>query len=101
MRFDVHFKSLDYSQSLVDYIEEKFSKVSKYEIRPSLVHVTLTKNRHEYQVDVYIKGFQGVLRARAQGSNFWEAIDYSVDKIKRQMAKEKSRIKKHKWPEAA
>jgi ribosome-associated translation inhibitor RaiA len=49
-----------------------------------------------HQADVYIKGFNKPLRARGMGESFIEALDVVVDKVRRQMAKEKAIIKRHK-----
>ena len=96
MHFDVRFKGISFSQSLVEAVEEKFARLEKYEIRPSLVHITFSSMRHQKQADVYIKGFMKPFRARATADGYYEAIDAVLDKVCRQMVKEKSIVKKHK-----
>ena len=95
MKFDIKFKSMDYSQSLVDYAEEKFAKLEKYEIRPVVVHITFSQERHEQVAQVYIKGLHGEFRAKAYSDSLQSAIDLCLKKMKRQMEREKSKIKHH------
>lgn len=96
MNFDVKFKSIKYSQSLVEYVQEKFSKLSKFEIRPSTVHITFSEEGHNCRADIYINGFQGTFRAKAYADSFYVSLDMCLKKMKRQMEKEKAKIKHHR-----
>lgn len=95
MNFDVRFKSLDHSHTLVDYVEERFARLAKYEIKPITVHVTFSQERHQQVAEVYIKGLQNSFRARGVSDSLYVSLDMCMRKLKRQMEKEKSKIKHH------
>jgi ribosomal subunit interface protein len=96
MRFDVKFKGLAHSDFLVKAVEEKFHKLQKLEIKAMLVHVTFSRQRHLKCAEVYIKGLQSPLRATAKGDHYLISLDECVQKVWRQMAREKSKVKHHK-----
>jgi ribosomal subunit interface protein len=97
MKFDIKFKTIDFSQALVDYVDECFGKVAKYEIKPVTVHVTFSHQRHEKVVDVFISGLQKDFRAKALSDSLYVSLDMCVKKLKRQMEKEKAKVKHHHY----
>jgi len=96
MKFDVKFKSIDFSQGLMDYVQERFTKLSKFEIKPITVHVTFSHQRHHRVADVYIHGLQGEFRAQGRSDSLHVSLDMCLKKLKRQMEREKARIKNHR-----
>jgi putative sigma-54 modulation protein len=96
MKFDVKFKSIDFSQALVDYVEERFAKIAKFEIKPVTVHVTFSQIRHAKVTEVYIHGMQGDFRARGESDSLYVSVDMCLKKLKRQMEKEKAKVKNHR-----
>jgi ribosomal subunit interface protein len=95
MNFQVKFKSIDHSNSLVEYVEQKFSKLSKYEMKPLRVKVTFSEERHSCSAQVYIHGLHKEFTARHSCDSFYVALDFCLKKIERQLEREKSRIKSH------
>ncbi len=95
MNFDIKFKSISYSDALVEYVEERFSRLSKYEIRPSTVHITFSEDGFNCRADIYINGYQGSFRAKGLSDSYFASLDMCLKKLKRQMEKEKSKIKHH------
>lgn len=96
MRFDVRFKGISYSEYLAQCVEDKFSKLEKFEIKPITVHVTFRAERHTKIAEVYIQGLNSPFRARGSGENYMAGLDACVRKLWRQMAREKAKIKRHK-----
>ncbi|MCB0350880.1 MAG: ribosome-associated translation inhibitor RaiA [Bdellovibrionales bacterium] len=95
MNFDVKFKSIKHSPSLVEYVQERFSSLSKYEIRPSTVHITFSEEGYNCRADIYINGYNGSFRAKGLSDSYFVSLDMCIKKLKRQMEKEKSKIKHH------
>ena len=95
MKFDVKFKSIDYSEPLANYVEERFEKLAKFEIKQVTVHVTFSEERHSRRADVYVKGMNGSFRAKGDSDSFYVSLDLCLKKLARQMEREKSRIKEH------
>jgi putative sigma-54 modulation protein len=95
MKFDIKFKSIDFSQGIVDYVEEKFEKLLKFEMKPLTIHVTLSHQRHERLADVYIHGLNNKFRAQGKSDSLFVSLDLCLKKLLRQMEKEKAKIKNH------
>jgi ribosomal subunit interface protein len=96
MLFDVRFKGIEYSRALAESVEEKFSKLEKFEIKPITVHVTFRAERHVKLAEVYIQGLNSPFRARGAGESYLESLDNVLKKLWRQMAREKAKVKHHK-----
>lgn len=98
MNYDIKFKSIEYSESLAEYVRERFEKLERFAIRPITVHVTFSHQRHMKIASVYIKGFNGNFRARGESDSLYVSLDMCVKKLSRQLEREKSRIKEHHHP---
>ncbi|MCC7406187.1 MAG: ribosome-associated translation inhibitor RaiA [Bdellovibrionales bacterium] len=96
MKVSCQFKSLQWSDALVDYTEEKLQKVKKFELKPIQVHVTFSAERHRKSVEMHIVGHSVSISGRGYADNFNEAVDSVVAKVTRQLSKRKQKIKKHK-----
>ncbi|MCB0413743.1 MAG: ribosome-associated translation inhibitor RaiA [Bdellovibrionales bacterium] len=96
MRLECHFKSIDFSQSLVEYAEERFSKVEKYEMKPVFIQVTFSAQRHKKTAEVNIQGFNVHYKAIAQSDDFYGSVDKVLQKIIGQMSKQKKKVQRHK-----
>ncbi|MCB0384834.1 MAG: ribosome-associated translation inhibitor RaiA [Bdellovibrionales bacterium] len=96
MKVSCQFKSLQWSDALVDYTEEKLQKVKKFELKPIQVHVTYSAERHRKSVEMHIVGRDVSISGRAYGESFNEAVDRVVGKLTRQLSKRKQKIKDHK-----
>ena len=95
MKYDIRFKSIDYSPGLVEYVREKFSKIIKHTIKPLTFHVTFSEVRFSRKAEVYVNGVHGGLRASGISDSFHVSLDMCFKKLKRQLEREKSKIKHH------
>lgn len=101
MRFAVKFRGLSHSSALVGYVEERFEKLKKFEIKPIKVQVTFYEEGHNKKAEVFIHGLNKNFRAEAFSDSYYVAIDMCLKKVWRQMEKEKAKIKKHRNFEAS
>jgi ribosomal subunit interface protein len=99
MKCAVRFKGIDSSQALIDYVQDRFQKLERFEMKPLTVHVTFRDERHERVAEIYVKGMKRDMRAQAAADNYYGALDLCFKKVERQLEKEKSRIKHHKHEE--
>ena len=84
------------TQSINDYLKEKLSKLEKYIDNYNNVRATVVikvKN-HEQKVEVTIPLKKFILRAEESREDLYAAIDVVVDKIERQIRKNKTKINK-------
>lgn len=96
MKIDCRFKALDFSPSLVSLIEDKFSRLEKFEIKPTSVIVTCSIQGDDKCVSVYLESLGSPVKCEAEGSSFQEAVDLVVAKLGRQMERKKGKVKKHR-----
>jgi putative sigma-54 modulation protein len=98
MQVTVKGRHMTITDSLRDYAEEKFGRVSKvYDTDPSVAEVVLhvEKNksnpaRHVAEVTLRLKGH--VVRAEEASDDMHAAIDLAADKVERQMRKYKTKV---------
>ena len=96
MKFNIHGKKLDVTESIKNYIEEKIGRLDKYFENPNNITATvLIKLRgNEQVVEVTINANKFVLRAEESNKDLYASIDKVSDKIERQIRKNKTRMSK-------
>lgn len=99
MKIDYSFKHLDASQALMGYTEERLAKIEKFEIKPMDVHVVYSMQRHECMIEVTVLEGRRKFKATSVSTDFYRAVDNMINKLTRQMAKDKTKLKYHKRPE--
>ena len=96
MKFNIHGKKIDVTDSIKSYIEEKIGRLDKYFENPDNVTATaLIKLRGKDQVvEVTINANKFILRGEESRKDLYASIDKVSDKIERQIRKNKTRLKK-------
>ena len=96
MKFNIHGKKIDVTESIKSYIEEKIGRLDKYFENPDNINATaLIKLRGKDQVvEVTINANKFILRGEESHKDLYAAIDKVSDKIERQIRKNKTRLKK-------
>lgn len=96
MKFNIHGKKLDVTDSIKQYIEEKIGKLDKYFENPNdIIATVLIKLRgNEQVVEVTINTNKFILRGEESNKDLYASIDKVVDKIERQIRKNKTRMSK-------
>lgn len=96
MKFNIHGKKLDVTDSIKNYIEEKIGKLDKYFENPDDITTTvLIKLRgNEQVVEATINANKFILRGEESNKDLYASIDKVTDKIERQIRKNKTRMSK-------
>ena len=96
MKFNIHGKKLDVTNSIKNYIEEKIGRLDKYFENPDdIIATALIKLRGNDQVvEVTINANKFILRGEESHKDLYAAIDKVSDKIERQIRKNKTRMHK-------
>ena len=96
MKFNIHGKKIDVTESIKSYIEEKIGRLDKYFENPDDITATaLIKLRGKDQVvEVTINANKFILRGEESHKDLYASIDKVSDKIERQIRKNKTRLKK-------
>lgn len=96
MHLKLNFKKMKNSKELTDYIEHRFEKLQKYEMKPVSCTMTLCVEGGVKSVDIHAVGEQKSFQAHGESGNFFESIDLAVDRLAKQMMKKKSKVQNHK-----
>lgn len=96
MEFIIRGDKLKITDAMNDYIEEKLGKLEKY-LKNSdnvRVNVIVKVKNHEQRVEITIPLKAYILRSEETRDNFYTAVDKAVDKLERQIRKNKTRMSK-------
>ena len=94
MEIIIHGDKLKITDAMKDYIEEKLEKLNKYLENSDNVRATVivkVKN-HEQRVEITIPLKAFILRSEESKDDFYAAVDKTIDKLERQIRKNKTRI---------
>ena len=93
---------LKVTESMNDYVFDKLKKLEKYIDRTENVraNVVIKIKNHEQKVEITIPLKKFILRAEETQEDFYAAIDVIVDKIERQIRKNKTRLQSRKIKES-
>jgi len=96
MKFNIHGKNIDVTESIKNYIEEKIGRLDKYFENPEdITAKVLIKLRGKDQVvEVTINANKFILRGEESNKDLYASIDKVSDKIERQIRKNKTKLKK-------
>ena len=96
MKYNIHGKKVEVTDSIKSYIEEKVGKLDKYLSSPEDVtaKVVIRIVGREQIVEVTIKKQKVVLRCEERNDDLYAAIDKVSDKLERQIRKNKTRMQR-------
>ena len=97
MKFNIHGRKIEVTDSIKSYIEEKIGRLDKYFENPDDITATvLIKLRGNTQVvEVTINANSYILRGEEDSKDLYASIDIVSDKIERQIRKNKTRMSKN------
>ena len=92
---------LEITEAMESYAKEKLTKLDKYiEDQEAKATVVVKVSGHLHKVEVTIPLKSLILRAEESQEDFYAAIDLVIDKLERQIRKNKTRIQASKRKEA-
>lgn len=96
MKYNIHGKKVEVTDSIKNYIEEKIGKLDKYLSSPEDItaKVLIRIIGREQIVEVTIPIQKVVLRCEERNEDLYAAIDKVSDKLERQIRKNKTRMQK-------
>lgn len=95
MEILVRGNKIDITDAMKDYVKEKLSKLEKYTLDDNVKATVLVKVRNYTQkVEVTIPLKTLILRAEEESEDFYSAVDLVVNKLERQIRKNKTKLKK-------
>jgi putative sigma-54 modulation protein len=95
MQLSITFRHMDASDSIREYAQERVERVNKYIDRAGEAHVVLSLERHLHNAEIQIQSGSWVLRGREKSEDMHASIDGAMEKIERQLTRQKEKIKNH------
>lgn len=94
MEIIIHGDKMKITDSMKDYIKEKLTKLDKYlENSDSIrANVIVKVKNHEQKVEVTIPLKSFIIRSEEAKEDFYAAVDKTIDKLERQIRKNKTRL---------
>lgn len=74
------------------FIEEKLDKVDKFLEEPIEVRVTLEVEKHRQSADIHIAHKLGVLQAREEADDMYDAVNAAVGKAEKQARRSRKKL---------
>ena len=93
--FTIRGKNIEITQPLRDYVEKRVGKVTKYFEKIEEISVLLTVTKGQHVVEVTVEVPNGVLlRGEESTTDMYTSIDLVVEKLERQIHKQKTKLAK-------
>jgi putative sigma-54 modulation protein len=96
MNINITARNVKIPQSVTDYANEKLSRCQKYFSNIIKIDVVLSKQKYLCAVEIIIKVSRQTLKINQEAADFRSAIDLAVDKIERQLTKQKEKMKERR-----
>ena len=98
MKILIRGEKIEVTQAIEDYVKEKINRLNKYIGDPENIKATVLVNvkGHNQKVEVTIPLKNVILRAEETRDDLYAAIDVVVDKLERQIRKNKTKLQSKK-----
>ncbi len=96
MQTSVTFKNLDSSENLKSYVQNKLDRFDKFLDNPAIATVVLTVEKFRHIAEININGDRLSIQGKEETQDMYSAIDMVLDKLEKQIKKNKQKIKQHK-----
>ena len=92
MKISITGRHVNITDTLNSYTKTKFQKLKKYSENIINIHTILTVEKERMKAEATLKTKNGNLFAANEENNMYAAIDEIVEKLDRQLKKEKEKI---------
>ncbi|MFP4193561.1 MAG: ribosome hibernation-promoting factor, HPF/YfiA family [Desulfosalsimonas sp.] len=93
MQTTVTFKNLDPSDHLKNYVTTKLDRFDKLLDNPAEAHVVLSVEKIRHIAEIRLKGDRLNIVCKEKSSDMYSSIDLALDKLEKQLKKQKAKIK--------
>lgn len=99
MQVIVSARHFEVTDELRGVVESRFGKLTRFEPRLSRAEVALLEEKNRCEVEARVSVDRaGILHARGEAPDFRTAVDRAVDRLERQLKKQRSRRRDHQAP---
>lgn len=93
MQTSVTFKNIESSEHLSAYVANKLNRFDKYLDNPAEANVVLSVEKFRHIAEISIVGDRLNIYGKEETSDMYSAIDMVLDKIEKQIKKNKEKVK--------
>ena len=94
MKIKIRGNKIEITDSMKEYVKEKLSKLDKYSLEEFEANVLVKVRNYTQKVEVTIPLKTLILRAEEESEDFYSAVDLVINKLERQIRKNKTKLKK-------
>jgi putative sigma-54 modulation protein len=95
MQININGHHVDLTDSMQDYVNEKFQKLERFFEHINSTHVVLKVEKTRQIAEATLHVNQAEIHASAEDERMYAAIDSLVDKLARQLNKHKEKLNAH------
>ena len=95
MQINLTCHHVEITESLRDYLTNKFDKIERFFDQINIVHVVLNVEKMQQIAEATLHVNQGEIHAKADAPNMYAAIDALTDKLIKQLTKHKEKMNQH------
>lgn len=94
MKYNIRGEKVEITPSIRSYIEDKIGKLNKYFENPDQINanVVIKVRGKEQKIEITVPAMHYTLRSEESHDDLYAAIDLTVDKLERQIRKNKTKI---------
>ncbi len=96
MQTSVTFKKIDSSEHLRSYISDKLDRFDRYLDNPAEASVVLSVEKFRHIAEVNITGDRLKINGKEETNDMYSAIDMVLDKLEKQIKKNKEKIRERR-----
>ena len=96
MQLTITFKNLDPSENIKTYLHSKVEKLDKLLHKPGTVDAVLKTEKVRNIVEITLLADRLDIHAKEENTDMFAAIDLVIDKVKKQLVKNKGKIQEHR-----
>ncbi|MCD6224428.1 MAG: ribosome-associated translation inhibitor RaiA [Deltaproteobacteria bacterium] len=96
MQTTVMFKNLDSSEDLKSYVQSKLDRFDKLLDNPAMATVVLSMEKFRRIAEINISGDRFNIKGKEETSDIYSAIDNVLDKLQKQINKNKQKARAHR-----
>jgi putative sigma-54 modulation protein len=93
MQTTVMFKNLDSSEDLKAYVQSKLDRFDKFLDNPAMATVVLSMEKFRRIAEINISGDKLNIKGKEETEDIYSAVDNVLDKLQKQIKKNKQKIK--------
>lgn len=96
MRIETHGQQMEITPALRDYVETKFSRLTRHFDQPLDVRAQLSIDKPDHRAEATLTLAGRILHADANAIDMYAAIDLLADKLDRLLVKHKKKLVEHR-----